>query len=235
MANSKRRITKLARLPKKLLRADLERRGPLRQERFHDLTGRKYQRCRVLGLAGFIRGYSVWLCRCGCGERFLVRGNALRREAHACGCGFGGVRRHRDSNSAEYAAWRHLCAKHSGELCVRWRSYVTFLADIGRRPGSDHILVRLNKARQYGPSNVCWLRKSKALARRRSIYLTYRGRTLSISGWARRLGISNQAMQQRIARCKRNGAPLSEALTTPPGQYMPTAVGRIGRPRARRK
>jgi hypothetical protein len=164
-----------------------------------------------------------------------VRGNALQREAHACGCGFGGVRRHGESNSAEYAAWRHLRAKHSGELCGRWLSFVKFLADVGRRPGPDHILVRLNKARQYAPSNVCWLRKSKAMARRRSIYITYRGQTLSISGWARRLGITSQAMHERIAQCKRRGAPLSEALTTPPGQSMPSAVRRVGRPSAGRK
>jgi Transposase DDE domain len=38
------------------MRPDLERRGPLRLEKFLDVTGRKYERCSVIGLAGFIRG-----------------------------------------------------------------------------------------------------------------------------------------------------------------------------------
>ena len=217
------------------MRADLERRHPLRLERFCDLTGSEFKRCSVIGLAGFIRGYTVWLCRCGCGARFLARSNALQSKPVGCGCGFGRVERHGDSGSAEYAAWRNLIRKYGQEVYAHWRSYDHFLADLGRRPGPEYMLVRINKARRYGPRNVRWLPKREALARRRSIYVTYRGRTLSISGWARRMGLSYQAMHQRIQRCKRYGAPLSEALTTPPGQYMPSAVDRLGRPKKRRR
>jgi len=66
-----RQITNLARLRKHLRRSDLERRGPLRLEKFRDLPERKFKRCTVIGLAGFIRCHTVWLCRCKCGAMFM--------------------------------------------------------------------------------------------------------------------------------------------------------------------
>jgi hypothetical protein len=68
---------KLANIPKQLMRPDLERRLPLSYDRFIDLTGQKFARCEVLGLAGYVRGYTVWLCQCKCGKRFLARTVAL--------------------------------------------------------------------------------------------------------------------------------------------------------------
>jgi hypothetical protein len=43
------------------------------------------------------------------------------------------------------------------------------------------------------------------------------------------VGISHQAMNERIQRCKSYGAPLSEALTTPAGHFMPTAYEQLKR------
>ena len=75
-----------------------------------------------------------------------------------------------------------------------------------------------------------WLPTTEGSVRRRSIYITYNGTRLNINGWARRLGISHPAMNKRIQRCKGYGAPLSEALTTPAGEFMPTAFERLKRP-----
>jgi hypothetical protein len=226
-----RQSTKLVNLPKHLMRPDLERRGPLRLEKFLDLTGRKYERCSVIGLAGFIRGYSVWLCRCNCGTQFLARANKLQRERVGCGCGGGKIDRHGDSHTVEYARWNSMNTRYRKEVCPRWRSYRNFLADVGRRPGPDYEFSRINKRKPFGPGNAGWVPKLEAMSRRRSLYITYKGRTLNISDWAHCLGISHQAMNMRVQRCKRYGAPLSEALTTLPGEYMPTAFEQLKRPK----
>jgi hypothetical protein len=230
---TQRKIVKLARLPTKLVRADLERRGPMRREKFRDLTGRKFKRCTVIGLAGFIGTYSVWLCRCSCGALFLARANVLPSRAMGCGCGGGKHQRHGDTYSVEYATWTHMKNNHPKEVCDRWQSYRNFLKDLGRRPGTRFALDRIDKSRPFEPGNVRWLPDAEARPRRRSIFITYKGRTLNISGWARQLGISHQAMNKRVQRCKRYGAPLTEALTTPAGQFMPTAYQRLARPNQR--
>lgn len=225
-----RQVAKLIRLPNRLVRDDLERRLPLRLERFRDLTGREFKRCTVVGLAGFIGTYSVWLCRCNCGALFLARANVLPSRAMGCGCGGGKLQRHGDTYSVEYSAWTHMKNNHPKEVCARWRSYRNFLKDIGRRPGTGYALDRIDKSRPYEPGNVRWLPDAEARPRRRSIYFTYKGRTLNISGWARQLGISHQAMVKRVQRCKQYDAPLTEALTTPAGQFMPTAYQKLVRP-----
>jgi hypothetical protein len=116
---------------------------------------------------------------------------------------------------------------YPNDVCARWHRYDNFLKDLGRRPGADFALDRINKSRPYEPGNARWLRAEEAIPRRRSVYITYGGRTLNISGWARQLGISHQAMVKRVQRCKRYGAPLSEAVTTPRDQFMPTAYQKL--------
>jgi hypothetical protein len=229
MTIGQRQITKLARLPKRLRRPDLERRGPLRLEKFRDLTGRDFKRCSVVGLAGFIRGYTVWLCRCNCGTLFLSRANVLSSRVTGCGCGGGKFERHGDADSLEYATWMNMKGNNGQSVCERWRSYRNFLADVGQRPGTGFALDRIDKSRPYEPNNVRWLPDEEARPRRRSIYITHDGVTRNISGWARRLGISHQAMVKRVQRCKQYGAPLSEALTTIRDQFMPTAFERLKR------
>jgi hypothetical protein len=227
MATLQRRITNLARLPKRLRRPDLERRGPLRLENFRDLTGREFKRCTVIGLAGFIGTYSVWLCRCCCGTLFLARTNSLSIRVMGCGCGGGKHQRHGDTKTVEYRAWANMTSYYRKDVCDRWQIYRNFLKDLGRRPGAGFALDRIDKSRPFEPGNDRWLRAEEAIPRRRSIYITHDGRTLNISGWARVLGISHQAMNKRVQRCKQYGAPLSEAITTPRDQFMPTAYERL--------
>jgi hypothetical protein len=224
---SQRQTIKLARLPKHLRRPDLERRGPLRLEKFLNLTGRKYERCSVIGLTGFIRGYSVWLCRCNCGTQFLIRTNILQSKRVGCGCADGKFDRHGGSQSVEYRAWQSMIQRGREAVCARWHRYRNFLADVGQKPGPRYMLIRLDKARQYEPGNVQWLPTAEGSGRRRSIYITHNGRTLNISGWASELGISHQAMAKRVQRCKRYGAPLSEALTTARDEFMPAAFEKL--------
>lgn len=73
--------------------------------------------------------------------------------------------------TAEYRAWVNMinrCRRTDRRrrrwyfdkgirVCARWRrSYLAFLADVGRRPTSGHTLDRIKGNLGYKPGNVRW-------------------------------------------------------------------------------
>lgn len=221
-------LPSLVRVPKRLLRSDLERRLPLRLERFLDLTGKKLSRCQIIGLAGFIRGYTVWLCRCKCGQLYLARTNALLHRVSSCGCT---RERHGDSGSPEHRIWHGIRSYYAHEVCPRWSSYHHFLTEVGRRPKRTFVLGRLDRLVPFQPGNVKWMPKRDAKLNYKMTRYTYGGETLSHREWADRIGISFERLRQRIAKCNKYGASLDEAIATPAGERMPCTRGRGGRPK----
>lgn len=52
-----------------------------------DLTGKVFNRWKVINYAGFINGQSMWSCVCQCGIKRNVRASALKKGASkSCGC-----------------------------------------------------------------------------------------------------------------------------------------------------
>jgi hypothetical protein len=204
--NRKRKILKLARIPRRLMRLDLERRLPVKWSRFKDLTGRKLERCEVLGLAGFVNGYSAWLCRCECGQLFVSRANSILHRPAGCGCG---LRRHGACDTSEYRLWGSIIRKHRKQICRRWRDFVTFRSDVGLRPRPGYTLIRLDTRKAYAPGKVAWRPRYGHLGKR----IDYGGKSLTVQQWADRIGISRQALWLRIKRCRQRGWDLGEALS----------------------
>lgn len=76
----------------------------------------------------------------------------------------------RDKSTKEYRAWSNMiqrCTnpkkdafKYYGArgvtVCERWRSYDSFLADVGVAPSPRHSLDRINPTGHYEPGNVRW-------------------------------------------------------------------------------
>jgi hypothetical protein len=210
---------KLARVPKQLLRPDLERRQPQKPGRFQDLTGRKLRRCTVVGLAGFIDKQAAWLCRCNCGKLFVSRSLTIMHKPTGCGCGDRKLQRHGGTKKLEYISWLYLRRMHRQEICERWLKFKAFAADMGPRPSTDYSLRRIEISKPYAPGNVEWRIKGGRTAKT----LTHAGRTLTLKQWAARLGITYERLRRRY------GVDISQALTTPPGKPMPCTKGRVGR------
>jgi len=98
-------------------------------------------------------------------------------------------------------------------VCSRWLDFGLFLADMGPRPSLAHTLERFHGGLGYEPGNCHWATWMEQGANRRGLtLLSFRGKTMHLSAWARRVGLSKQALRYRIEA----GWPLEYALGRAP-------------------
>jgi hypothetical protein len=150
----------LVKVPKRINRNDLIRRKPT-GGRFVDLSGREFDRLTVIGLAGYLRHHSTWLCRCECGRRVLRRGIHLQNRSvsmcRACSAvrASDAARTHGLSRSPAYGRWWRLSRR--GRLCKRWQDdLAAFSAAIGAPPSSGHMIEAIDATKPIGPRNWQW-------------------------------------------------------------------------------
>jgi hypothetical protein len=84
-------------------------------------------------------------------------------------------------------------------VCARWSSFGLFLADVGRRPSSNHSLDRIDTNGHYEPGNVRWATaKVQNRNKRSNSELTIAGETLTVAEWAERTGVDPSTLHKRI-------------------------------------
>lgn len=94
-------------------------------------------------------------------------------------------------------------------VCQRWDSFENFLADMGERP-LGMTLDRINRNGDYEPSNCRWAtaleqQNNRSTNRR----IAFGGTELTLTQWARAIGIGATTIKQRIER----GWSVDRALT----------------------
>lgn len=130
---------------------------------------------------------------------------------------------HGMTNTREYEAWGEMirrCTKpthrfynHYGgrgiKVCDRWKnSFSAFYEDMGPRPVGMS-LDRIDNDGNYEPGNVEWrTAKQQNNNTSRNRFITYEGKTMTISEWADHTGIKYVTLYRRITQ----GWPLSKAL-----------------------
>jgi hypothetical protein len=98
-------------------------------------------------------------------------------------------------------------------VCERWNSFANFASDMGPCP-PGHTLDRIDNDGPYEPSNCRWATRSQQQRNRRNVRpLTFQGRTMLISDWAKELGIDSNTIQARIDNY---GWSVERALSTAP-------------------
>lgn len=160
------------------------------------LIGRRSGRLVVLSYkgmkkSGYVR-HSMWLCKCDCGGKKIIRGSRLDGSTRSCGCLNKEISqrmastinyRHGKSGSKEHRAWlymrrrcyqrTHRSYKNYGgrgiRVCKRWlNNFNNFFADVGPAPSRKHSIDRMRNNEDYKPSNVRWAtRKQQDLNRRK--------------------------------------------------------------------
>ena len=205
-----------------------------------DLRGQRFGRFVVIDRGAAKDGRTTWRCRCDCGQEKVVLAELLRRgDSRSCGCivregnhyvhghhryGSDGINR----RTREYIAWtnaKQRCTNPNDPryqrygargiaMCERWRhSFAAFLADMGRSP-EGHTLERTNNDGHYEPGNCKWVpRAAQAVNKSNSRVLTHDGKTLTVSQWARVIGINEGSIRRRLER----GWSIHDALTKPLG------------------
>lgn len=199
----------------------------------NDLIGQTFNDWSVVA-RGRPRGAEgrQWLCRCVCGTEREISAYALRKGLTS-GCGCRAAERvaaaqttHGQSKTPEHRAWIamrsrcnnpnttkwHLYGGRGITVDPRWDDFATFLADMGPKPSKRHSVERRDGNKGYSPENCYWAtpeQQNQNTTRNR--FLTFEGETLTVSEWARRKGISQSALRNRIA----DDWTVEHALTIP--------------------
>lgn len=185
-------------------------------------------------------GKRRWICRCSCGtEKSVSVGHLVNGRSKNCGC----VRKVTFTPlthgatvgrkmSPEYQSWRAMIGRCTNQdqinyknyggrgitVCKDWASsFERFFADMGPRP-QGMSLDRIDVDGPYSAANCRWANsKTQARNTRKNVYLTFNGRTLTVSEWALELGMPLPTLHARLRR----GWTDMDALTLPVGHRGP--------------
>jgi hypothetical protein len=137
-----------------------------------------------------------FLCKCDCGnEKVVILSNLNNGSTKSCGClnkevASNRLKKHGDSGSPEHKTWKAMkqrCDNPKGnrwmhyggrgiKVCDRWiNSYENFILDMGRKPGPEYSIDRINVDGNYEPSNCKWATpKEQSKKTRRNTYYAKR-------------------------------------------------------------
>lgn len=202
--------------------------------RYENLQGRRFGRLTVVEYLGSDKGCgSLWLCECACGTTKVIRARNLKEgTVQSCGCLnkeklSERVSSHGKSSTRIYRIWKamnHRCYKsydsayqnYGGRgitVCDEWRSDFQAFYNWSMANGySDEASIdRIDNNGNYSPENCRWVgRDVQSNNKRNNLYLTYNGRTQTITEWSREIGINSSTLRKRI----RDGWSVERTLTT---------------------
>ena len=108
-------------------------------------------------------------------------------------------------------------------VCDRWREFAAFFADMGPRPTAQHSLDRIDNNEHYKPGNCRWATKIEQTNNtRQNRWITFDGRTMTLTRWAREVGLDDVTIYHRI----KHGWHLERALTESSHPPQVTAFGK---------
>jgi len=98
-------------------------------------------------------------------------------------------------------------------VCDRWRdSFDNFYEDMGN-PGEGLSLDRIDNNQGYSPENCKWSTVSQQLNnQRRNVFIEYCGLKMTLSQWAKHLGIKMSTLAKRLERMPPERALSSKRL-----------------------
>lgn len=185
-----------------------------------DYTGQVFGRLTVLHRESSIGENAKYLCRCECGNFIVVNGcNLVTGATKSCGC----VRKERTSKlklshgqagTRLYRCWRNMkdrCDnpnnneyKNYGgrgiKVCKEWTNFNPFYDwAISHGYQNNLTIERIDVNGNYCPENCTWItRYAQARNRTDNRTISFNGKTMIITDWAKELGISEATIRHRL-------------------------------------
>lgn len=86
-------------------------------------------------------------------------------------------------------------------VCIEWRNFERFFADMGEKPTEFHTLERKENDKGYYKDNCKWAsRREQALNKRTNVIVKYKGENRVVSDVCRELGIDKRLPLKRLKR-----------------------------------
>lgn len=170
----------------------------------------------------------ILLCKCKCGKNKRInKYNLINGITQSCGC-YHPNATHKKSKSRLYSIWCDMKSrcynpniknyKHYGargiEVCAEWKTdFVEFEKwSLENNYNKNLTIDRIDVNGNYEPSNCRWATtKQQANNKTTNRYIFYDGKSLTISEWSKIIGISSNALSNRL--CKWD---IEKALNTLP-------------------
>ena len=188
-----------------------------------DLTGQKFGRLTVVRFDHKENGRKYYLCQCDCGNFKIVSNHSLKSgNTKSCGCLHKEIliqrnkdnRVHHPENERLLRIWRamlHRCYKETDEhydyyggrgikVCDGWHDFETFQKWALANGYADNLTIdRLDGNKDYCPENCSWATMTVQNNHKSDTkWLTYKGKTQSLSDWCRELGLDYFRTKARL-------------------------------------
>ena len=188
-----------------------------------DLTGQKFGRLTVVRFDHKENGRKYYLCQCDCGNFKIVSNHSLKSgNTKSCGCLHKEIliqrnkdnRIHHPENERLLRIWRamlHRCYKETDEhydyyggrgikVCDDWHNFETFQEWALANGYADNLTIdRLDGNKDYCPENCSWATMTVQNNHKSDTkWLTYKGKTQSLSDWCRELGLDYFRIKARL-------------------------------------
>lgn len=208
------------------------KRKPLQGTQIEDLTGERFGRLIVIGVSTERTKSNriKWDILCDCGNAKSIQAINLKTgDTTSCGCAHKEqlIKRqttHGKTESPKYATWCRMlnrCLNENGpdfhyyggrgiQVCDAWRDFSVFLLDMGKRPGNEYSIDRINVNGNYEPVNCRWATQGEQVRNtRRNRFVD--GKTV-ITDAARAAGLNVGTVFSRIDKL---GWTIDAAISTP--------------------
>lgn len=189
------------------------------------LVGKVFSRLTVVSTfkTNGSSGRTTSICTCTCGNSTVVKNsNLISGSVKSCGCLRVDSTKERAtthglSGSPEYISWFSMvqrCAnpkvahyKNYGgrgiTVCHEWLSFDQFLKDMGKKPGAEYSLDRIDNNGNYCKENCRWATQVEQQNNKRTNHiLCIDGVSKTIAEWSRYCSVSSNTINARVVSGK---------------------------------
>lgn len=205
------------------------------------MVGDEYGRLKVISFSHKNKSYrKFWNVQCLCGNKLCVAGPDLKSgNTKSCGCLWKDkMRTHKMSRTPMYKRWigmKSRCynpksssyKRYGGrgiKVCEEWQDFNVFYKDMGDSPFEGAQLERKDNDGNYSPHNVIW---ASSIVNNnntsKNIIITYKGMSLTIGEWAKKLGVSYDTIYGR----KYRGWSDSDTISAPIQKHYRNRMAKV--------